>query len=412
MSVTSVNRKEKRFRVALSFPGEHRSFVQKVATCLCSELPRESILYDQYYEAEFARPNLDTYLLDLYRNQSDLVVIFLCAEYERKEWCRLEWRAIRDLLKQRDAGSIMPFRFDDTEIPGLFSLDGYVRIDQRSPADVAALILERLGRAAHRVPRKKPEVAERKRASTGGALDVISTSGNWILLGSEYFVAKSVRKDRNGTVSVEIATTTSAEEVALRSLNTRPLNSSNPFGFAHGNDALIVRAEPPIQESTADETIWKLELKPEQTNYGGYPVEFGVQGYSSDDLAQLRASRILLNDPPPVSSAFESFGREDVNKALLENAVAGMNTFQKVARSPLIELYPSLRSRPQVFMQQGRLLAILFLKLSGVIEHVVELTLGPIRGGKLHVQFTGKRRKVYVNQDARLIQVDGDCTLE
>src|SRR6185295_11587648 len=130
-------RTEKRFHVALSFPGEYRPFVQEVATCLSSVLPPGTILYDQYFEAEFARPNLDTYLLDLYRNQSHLVVIFLCAEYESKDWCRLEWRAIRDLLKQSDPSSLMFFRFDDTEIPGLFSLDGYVRIGKRTPGEIA-----------------------------------------------------------------------------------------------------------------------------------------------------------------------------------------------------------------------------------------------------------------------------------
>ena len=91
-----------------------------------------------------ARLDLDTYLQRIYHDGSDLIAVFLCAEYEKKDWCGLEWRAIRDLIKNRNSAAIMPFRFDSTSIPGLFSIDGYVEIGQRSPSDVAALILQRL----------------------------------------------------------------------------------------------------------------------------------------------------------------------------------------------------------------------------------------------------------------------------
>ena len=49
----------RRFKVALSFPGERREFVEKVAEKLASALGRESVFYDKYYEAELARGNID-----------------------------------------------------------------------------------------------------------------------------------------------------------------------------------------------------------------------------------------------------------------------------------------------------------------------------------------------------------------
>lgn len=134
----------KRFQIALSFPGEHRDFVRQVADVLAGTVGTERILYDKYYEAEMARRDLDTYLQRLYYEESELVVVFLCAEYERKEWCRLEWRAVRNILWKRDNADVMLLRFDQTEIPGLFPSDGYVEISDRAPADVAGLILDRL----------------------------------------------------------------------------------------------------------------------------------------------------------------------------------------------------------------------------------------------------------------------------
>jgi hypothetical protein len=136
----------KRFRVALSFPGEHRPFIERVARALARQLGKARVFYDHYYEAELARPDLDTYLQRLYHDEAELIVVFLCAEYERKEWRGLEWRAIRDLLKRKQASAIMPMHFDDTHVPGLFSIDGYVNLSNRKPAMIARLILQRLER--------------------------------------------------------------------------------------------------------------------------------------------------------------------------------------------------------------------------------------------------------------------------
>jgi hypothetical protein len=149
----------KRFRIALSFPGEQRSFVARVAEALAAHIGHDRVLYDQWYEAEFARPDLDTYLQGLYHDESELIAVFLCADYERKEWCGLEWRAIRDLIKRRQGQDVMPLRFDNTQVPGLFSSDGYVWIGERTPKEISDLILQRWEvNAAHKTA-GSPQVA-------------------------------------------------------------------------------------------------------------------------------------------------------------------------------------------------------------------------------------------------------------
>jgi hypothetical protein len=119
-----------------------------VAECLVPALGRESILYDEYLVPELARPDLDLYLGKLYREQTDLLVPFLCADYQWKRWCNVEWRQIRDLLFQLEGERIMPFRFDDAPISGMLSIDGYVMIGHRTPNEIAELILQRIGVAA------------------------------------------------------------------------------------------------------------------------------------------------------------------------------------------------------------------------------------------------------------------------
>lgn len=133
------------FKVALSFPGEKRRYVSLVAEYLRKKLGNDSVFYDLDYKAQLARPNIDTLLQRIYRRQSELVVIFLCEEYAKKEWCGLEWRAVRDIIKKRDDEKIMFVRFDNAEIEGVFSIDGYINGSNTSTKRLADMILERIG---------------------------------------------------------------------------------------------------------------------------------------------------------------------------------------------------------------------------------------------------------------------------
>jgi hypothetical protein len=102
------------------------------------------VFYDRWYEAELARLGLDVYLQSIYHDQAELIVVFFCTEYETKEWCGLEWRAIRDLIKQKKDETIMPISLDGSRITGLFGIDGCVDAKGRKPIEIGNLIIKRL----------------------------------------------------------------------------------------------------------------------------------------------------------------------------------------------------------------------------------------------------------------------------
>ena len=137
-----------RFAVAFSFPGEYRDYVQQVDKALSKWLKPEKVFYDDRFLAEIAGFDADTLLQTVYHDQSELIVVFLCREYEQKEWCcNVEWRAIRDLIKKRtvqNRNSILPLRFDKSEIPGVYSIDIVPNISTRTPQQTAELIWQRL----------------------------------------------------------------------------------------------------------------------------------------------------------------------------------------------------------------------------------------------------------------------------
>ena len=137
----------RRFYVALSFPGEHRDVVEQVAGHLAAVFTEDRVLYDKYHDADFARPDLDVYLPNLYRVQSELIVLFLCPEYAAKRWCRLEWRHIRQLIATVDSQRIMFLSFGnpgDLSELGILSGDGYIDIQSLAPHTVAEKIRKRL----------------------------------------------------------------------------------------------------------------------------------------------------------------------------------------------------------------------------------------------------------------------------
>jgi len=134
----------RRFRVALSFAGEKREFVAQVALLLARRFGEAAILYDKYHEAEFARFDLGIRLPRMYGEQSDLVVPVLCPDYDRKRWTGWEWVQIYGLLTQQDAHRVMPCRFGLAEVDGLGHAAAFVELDDKTPEQLATLVLERL----------------------------------------------------------------------------------------------------------------------------------------------------------------------------------------------------------------------------------------------------------------------------
>lgn len=136
------------FDVGLSFPGEARGLVEQIVQNLERQLGPDRYFYDENYVAQLARPNLDVLLQDIYRHRSRLVVVFIGSAYQAKDWCGVEWRAIREIIaERRDAGRVMFIRVDDGEVDGIFRNDGYVDARRFDAAAMAHMIVERANMA-------------------------------------------------------------------------------------------------------------------------------------------------------------------------------------------------------------------------------------------------------------------------
>jgi hypothetical protein len=135
---------EPRFEVAFSFPGADRKLIKNLANRMTKQYPKKKIFYDEYHQAELARPNLDTHLQRIYHQKARLNVVLLSSAYNEREWCGVEWRAIRDLINKKREEQVMFIKRGSPRVPGVFSLDGYISADDYSPNKIAEFIHQRI----------------------------------------------------------------------------------------------------------------------------------------------------------------------------------------------------------------------------------------------------------------------------
>jgi hypothetical protein len=133
-----------KFEIALSFSGQYRDLVEDIAFGLIEELGNNTVFYDSFYKAHLAQPNLDLLLQKIYKDNSRLNVIFLSSDYEDKEWCGIEFRAIRELIKTGHASNIMLLKLGDVNVKGLFSIDGYLDVQNMAALEISNHILDRV----------------------------------------------------------------------------------------------------------------------------------------------------------------------------------------------------------------------------------------------------------------------------
>lgn len=76
-----------KYDIALSFAGENREYVDKVAKLLKDK--GISVFYDLFEKANMWGKDLYQYLTDIYRNKALFSIIFMSEAYKKKLWTRM-----------------------------------------------------------------------------------------------------------------------------------------------------------------------------------------------------------------------------------------------------------------------------------------------------------------------------------
>jgi len=134
------------FSIAVSFPALRQSFVRDVVEELEKLLPGEKIFYYPKFLHLLSGQPLDVNLRSFYRDQAELVVVFLCTEYAASEWCMREWWAIVELLDSERLKAPMLLRLDKAPILRLPDRIGFLDCQLSGAKEIAELIVDRLTR--------------------------------------------------------------------------------------------------------------------------------------------------------------------------------------------------------------------------------------------------------------------------
>jgi hypothetical protein len=257
----------------------------------------------------------------------------------------------------------------------------------------------------------------RKRAAGGGASvkragkkstgQQVGSSGNWVMLGEQFFDAKRVSQRSDGSIEVAIATRDAIEDAAVRRLKPPNSYGRHQVPFAHRNDAAEVNIESLSSESTSKGHIWTLELKPLESQIGYFTdvtYSEGGRSVTPEDVAEMRTRFILLNERPTTVSSSRAIGRN-----LWENQVVEQRGEKIVP--PIPATFSKLKGKGK-WREWARLLAIYLLKATHTVEHVEKLTIGAAAKGAVKVSFRGVRHNRYSNVDPAVIEWEGMCQLE
>ena len=132
-----------KYQVALSFAGEQRRYVEKVARHLSSQ--GIAVFYDGFETVPLWGRNGTEAFHEAFAEQSAHVVMFVSKSYVEKAWPRHERRAALSRMVKEEREYVHPVRSDDTSVPGLPDDVLFLHADDYTPAQLSAAIAQKLG---------------------------------------------------------------------------------------------------------------------------------------------------------------------------------------------------------------------------------------------------------------------------
>ena len=129
--------------MALSFASEQRNYVERVARALQSR--GVAVFYDDFEQVRLWGKDLVEELHDVFEHKADIAVMFISRRMSKKAWPQHERRSLLSCAVESRGNYVLPVRFDNTDVPGLPASIRYIRAEDRTPEEVAAMIGEKIG---------------------------------------------------------------------------------------------------------------------------------------------------------------------------------------------------------------------------------------------------------------------------
>lgn len=137
-----MNQSEFKYDIALSFAGEDREYVDRLANILKDN--GVNVFYDLFEEEDLWGKDLGIHFDYVYRKSAKYCIPFISANYKEKIWTNHEIKTAISRSIETNSEYILPARFDDTEIDGIRPTLGFIDLRKISPEQFANKILKKL----------------------------------------------------------------------------------------------------------------------------------------------------------------------------------------------------------------------------------------------------------------------------
>lgn len=130
------------YNIALSFAGEDREYVEKIAYGLKER--GVNVFYDKFKTAELWGKDLYQYLNNIYKNEADYCIIFISEAYKKKAWTQHELASAQSRAFLDDKEYILPIYIDMVAIPGINETTGHLKKSEYTISEIVNIIVEKL----------------------------------------------------------------------------------------------------------------------------------------------------------------------------------------------------------------------------------------------------------------------------
>lgn len=134
-------KKNFKYDVALSFAGEDRKYVEKIAKRLKKN--DISVFYDKFETANLWGKDLYQYLSHIYKDNARYCVIFISESYKNKAWTRHELKNAQNRAFSENKEYILPIFLEKVELAGLNDTTGYLNASEFSECEIVDFIIEK-----------------------------------------------------------------------------------------------------------------------------------------------------------------------------------------------------------------------------------------------------------------------------
>lgn len=219
--------------------------------------------------------------------------------------------------------------------------------------------------------------------------------GDWVMLNENFYLKDKIKTKPDQSIVLQLLPTADMEQIVeLKSLHPGEFHNRRQISYADQCNAGIMQISSVESELSGGKTRFNITLTPTQRSHNnGFAmgISYTYNSYSPDKIAIFRARQMLLGEPLPKDLA-----------SLFNTTQAEKGIFP--------ELWVKLQKQPKLFLRKAWLKAVYNLKMSGIVEDVLELELEVIKNEVMHVRFRG-RRQAYASQTRDIIEFEGSCIL-